>query len=1429
MTPLVSQLWPQFMADPDFAACFGRVVVEHAQMLRQERQVIFTLRSSAPLDKGLCARLLASLAPDYEGFELRINNLFGYATLDEAGLRELMEEMKRDGVPINGFLDRCRITITGQNITIGVCHGTKFLREMQFERLLAERIAAHTGVKPKVTLESSVGEAEQRQMEEKLERKIAPPVVKFEKKNTAPSIKVEGLDLTDKPVTIFHGKMFTPKNLTPLKDLGGEGGKCMIWGDVFFTEVKGSFRKIYTVSITDYTGSINLKIRAQEGEDCSKWESIPKGTTVVVRGDCSYDKYEHDYIVWPYDVLFVERKKREDNAPVKRVELHLHTKLSSMDAFCDPGGIVKLAHRMGHPAIAITDHGVCQGYPEAMLAADAIHKTDPDFKLIYGCEAYFVDDMIPCVYGVKDEPLNGEFCVFDTETTGLDPGVEYLTEIGAVIVRNGEVVEEFDTFVKPGKPITSKITELTGITNEMVADAPSEAEALKAFLDFVDGRILVGHNAHSFDIRFLRAAAKRSGIEFEPTYIDTLTMAQAMYPGLHNYKQGTINKHLELPAYEAHRACEDSAALGRIFCVMLKDLEEKQVIAVSGINTGLGGNREVLKKKYYHLIILVRSQMGLKNLYKIVSEAHVNYFFKKPRVPRSLLNKYRDGLILTSACEAGELYRAIVEGRSYEELKKIASYYDVLEVQPLGNNAYMVRDGKVESEEVIKDFNRTVIKLGEDLHKPVIATGDVHFTEPEDAIYRSVLQAGNGFKDADNQPPLFYRTTEDMLNQFSYLPREKAYEIVVTNPRKIAASIDGNVRAIPRGTYPPSIEGAEQQLRDATWEHAKRDYGDPLPEIVEKRLQKELDSICGHGYAVLYVIAVKLVAYSNAGGYQVGSRGSVGSSAVAHFSGISEVNSLPPHYRCPKCKYSEFITDGSVDDGFDLPDKNCPHCGTRMLVDGHDIPFETFLGFYGDKEPDIDLNFSGEYQSNVHRYTEELFGKANVFKAGTVSGIQDKTAYGYVKKYLDDRGRTVNHAEENRLTLGCTGVKRTTGQHPGGMVVVPDTYEIYDFCPIQHPADDVAGGLLTTHFEFKYLHDTLLKLDELGHDMPTFYKYFEEYTGIPVDSIPMNDPKVYSLLTSPEELGVTPEQIDSQTGTFGIPEMGTNFVRGMLVEARPKNFSELIQISGLSHGTDVWTGNADELIRSGTCTIAEVIGCRDSIMLYLLRKGLEPKMAFDIMEAVRKGKVAKGGFAPGWEEAMREHEVPDWYIESCRKIKYMFPKAHAVAYLMSAIRLMWFKLYHPQAFYAVYFTVRGDDIDYEAAVGGAAVARAHMNEVKRRLKEEKNAKDEDVLVSLQLVNEMLVRGYEFLPIELGKSRGSKYVVEDGKVRLPFCSLKGLGGAAADALENATLHGQEYLSIEELQQASGVGSSIIDRLRQVGALGDLPESSQVSFF
>ena len=1430
MTPLVSQLWPQFMADPAFASCFGQVIVEHARMLRQSQQVIFTLRSAAPLDKGLCARLLASLQPDYEGFELKIENRFGYAMLDETALRDLLEEMKADGVPINGFLDRCSITILGQSITVGVRHGTKFLQEMGFEKLLADCIARHTGVTPKVSLISAVSEAEQHQMEEKLERKIAPPVVKFEKKNTAPSIKVEGLDLTDKPVTIFHGKMFTPKNLTPLKDLGGEGGKCVIWGDVFFTEVKGNYRKIYTVSITDYTGSINLKIRAQEGEDCSKWESIGKGTTVIVRGDCSYDKYEHDYIVYPYDVLFVERKKREDTAPVKRVELHLHTKLSSMDGFCDPGGIVRLAHRMGHPAIAITDHGVCQGYPEAMLAADDIHKSDPDFKLIYGCEAYFVDDMIPCVYGVKDQPLDGEFCVFDTETTGLDPGVEYMTEIGAVIVKNGEVVEEFDTFVKPGKPITPKITELTGITNEMVADAPGEKEALEAFLKFAGDRILVGHNVHAFDMRFLRAAAKRSGIKLEPTYIDTLTMAQAMYPGLHNYKQGTINKHLELPAYEAHRACEDSAALGRIFCVMLKDLEEKQVTKVSEINTGLGGNREVLKKKYYHLIILVKNQMGLKNLYKIVSEAHVNYFFKKPRVPRSLLNKYRDGLLLTSACEAGELYRAIVDGTPYEELKKIASYYDILEIQPLGNNAYMVREGKVDSEEKIKDFNRTVIKLGEDLHKPVIATGDVHFTEPEDAVYRAVLQAGNGFKDADNQPPLFFRTTQDMLDQFYYLPKEKAYEVVVKNPRKIAAMIDNTVRAIPRGTYPPSIEGAEQQLRDATWEHAKRDYGDPLPEIVEKRLQKELDSICGHGYAVLYVIAVKLVAYSNAGGYQVGSRGSVGSSAVAHFSGISEVNSLPPHYRCPKCKHSEFITDGSVDDGFDLPDKNCPHCGTRMLVDGHDIPFETFLGFYGDKEPDIDLNFSGEYQSKAHKYTEVIFGAGQTFRAGTIGTLADKTAFGYVKNYYEERGVHKRNCEIDRIVQGCTGIRRTTGQHPGGIIVLPLGETIYSFTPVQHPANDMTTDIVTTHFDYHSIDHNLLKLDILGHDDPTMIRMLEDLTGVDATTIPLDDPQVMSLFQSTEALGVKPEDIGgTRLGSLGIPEFGTEFAMQMLIDTHPTHFSDLVRIAGLAHGTDVWLGNAQTLIQEGKATISTAICTRDDIMTYLIGMGLESEMSFKIMEAVRKGTVAKGKCDnwPKWKEEMIAHNVPDWYIWSCEKIKYMFPKAHAAAYVMMAWRIAWCKINYPLAYYAAYFSIRADAFNYELMCQGRERLERYMDDYKRR-SDTLSQKEQETLKDMKSVQEMYARGFEFMKIDIYRANAHEFQIIDGKLMPSLSTIDGLGDKAADAFVTAAAEGP-FLSRDDLRQRSKLSKTVIDLMGDLGLLDGLPESNQLSLF
>ena len=1426
MKPLVTDLWPQFGEDPTFAASFAQVLVDRVEQLRQSKQIHIYLRGPVPLAAALRKQLALSLASAFAGFEVSVYSLFPFGQITPSAVMDLIEELKEEGLPVNGFLDKSRVDLEGSQLTIHLRTGLHILESIGFGDKLAQRVENRTGVLPTVKL--AVEQALSNQAwEEHIQQKV--PVTAFVEKKQTAALKIPGLDLTDKPVEVFHGKLFKPEALQPLKDIGGEGGKVTVLGEVFASEVKGNFRKIYTVSITDYTGSVNLKVRAQEGEDCSKWEGLKPGTTLVIKGDCAFDKYERDYVVYPYDVLTVERRQREDNAPEKRVELHLHTKLSSMDGFCDPGKIVKLAHRMGHKAIAITDHGVCQGYPEAMLATDDIWKKDPDFKLIYGCEAYFVDDMIPVVYGKgASGPLSGSFVVFDTETTGLNTQMDKLIEISAVRVGNGKITEAFDTFVDPAMPIPAKVVELTGINDGMVAGAPDPDTALKQFLEFAGDRVLVAHNAHGFDIPILQAAARRAGVEFRNPYIDSLPMAQALYPGLGNYKLDTVNKYLELPKFNHHRAGDDAAALAAIFCKMLEDLAAKDIRRVEDVNTGLGGNKEVLKKKYHHLIILVKNQVGLKNLYKIVSAAHTEYFFKRPRVPRSLLNQYREGLLLGSACEAGELYRAIVAGRDMDELKRIAAYYDFLEIQPLGNNEFMLRNGTVNSLEQIKDFNRKVVELGEALHRPVVATGDVHFQEPEDAVYRSIIQAGSGFKDADNQAPLYFRTTDDMLAQFDYLGPEMAYKVVIENPNRLADRIENGFRAIPWGTYPPSIEGAEQQLRDATWKTAKEHYGDPLPELVEKRLQKELDSICGHGYAVLYVIAVKLVAYSNQHGYQVGSRGSVGSSAVAHFSGISEVNSLPPHYLCPKCKHSEFITDGSVADGFDLPDKACPECGTQMLVDGHDIPFETFLGFYGDKEPDIDLNFSGEYQSSVHRYTEELFGKEFVFKAGTVSGLQDKTAYGYVKKYLEERGRTVNRVEENRLTLGCTGVKRTTGQHPGGMVVVPSHNEIYDFCPIQHPADDRDKGVLTTHFEFKYLHDTLLKLDELGHDVPTMYKYFEEMTGITMDQVPMNDKHVISLLVSTEALGVTPEQIDSKTGTFGIPELGTPFVRQMLLEAQPQSFSDLIQISGLSHGTDVWNGNAQDLIKNGTCSISEVIGCRDSIMTYLLHKGLEPKLAFNIMELTRKGKVAKNGFPEGAEEAMREHDVPEWYMDSCRKIKYMFPKAHAVAYLIAAIRLMWFKVYHPQAFYAVWFTVRGDDIDYEAAVGGKDVAMRHLKEINARLREERKAKDEDIQVSLQLVNEMLQRGYEFLPICLGKSRATKYVLEDDKVRLPYASLKGVGESAAIALEKAAEQGG-YLSVEELQNMSGVSSAVMETLRQAGALGDLPDSNQLSFF
>ena len=1368
---------------------------------------------------------------------------------------QLYAAVRRDIPSINGTLNNAEVRFENNTLTINLLNGGKTLLDSKgFDKalikLVSEEFNLYISVNYTGTFEVEENSEEYKaaiqDAQEKINRENLQKAAEFyqEEVETAEKREEKHAENTTVEIEVREGKFATPQiiqssirplygrsirgKMIPISSISGDSGRIVVWGDVFDIEkkvTKSGDKNIFTIDITDYTGSTTAKV-FNSIKESAVIDNIKKGDTIVVQGDVEYDKYAGELVVNARSIGTAQKVKVVDNAEKKRVELHMHTNMSQMDAVTSAGDLVNRAYQWGHKAVAITDHGVAQAFPDAMKAADKINKDEEKIKIIYGVEAYFMDDLVESVKGDADTGFDGTFICFDIETTGLSAARDKITEIGAVKVENGIITDTFSTFANPEMPIPQKIIQLTGITDDMVKDAPSQSEAVGAFLEFAGDNVLVAHNA-PFDTSFIAKACEDMGREYNYTSIDTVAISRAILTDIKNCKLDTVAKFLRLGDFNHHRATDDAEMLARIFINLCQRLtDDYGITKTNDINTKIAGG-DFKKLPTYHQIILVKNKTGLKNLYRLISYSHLNYFYKKPRIPKSELVKYREGLIIGSACCAGQLYMAILDGKPWGELKQIASFYDYLEIQPAGNNSFMIRDGRFNSVDELHEIDRTIIKLAKELGKPVCATCDVHFMDPTDSEFRKILMAGQGFKDAEQQAPLYFRTTAEMLKEFEWLGKDKAYEYVVENPNKIADMCE-YIRPIPKGTFPPNIEGAQEQLIDITWKRAKEKYGDPLPEIVKARLDKELNSITTYGFSVLYMTAQKLVADSEAHGYLVGSRGSVGSSFVATMSGISEVNPLCPHYVCPNCKHSEFITDGSYGSGFDMPPKNCPECGTLMDQDGHEIPFETFLGFKGDKVPDIDLNFSGEYQSKSHRYTEELFGKNNVFKAGTISTVAEKTALGFVKKFAQERGLVMHKAEEKRLAIGCTGVKRTTGQHPGGMVVVPRTNDVYDFCPVQHPANDVNSDNITTHFDFHSIHDTITKLDELGHDVPTIYHYLELYTGIPVMKVSMSDPEVMSLFTSPKALGVTEEDIDSKTGTFSLPECGTAFVRGMLVEAQPKTFTDLLQIAGLSHGTDVWLGNAQELIHNGTCTISEVIGTRDSIMTYLMHKGLEPGMAFKIMEIVRKGNATKL-LTEEHFKAMREHNVPEWYIDSCMKIKYMFPKAHAVAYLMSAIRLMWFKLYHPQAFYAVYFTVRGDDIDYEAAVGGAAVARAHMNEVKRRLKEEKNAKDEDVLVSLQLVNEMLVRGYEFLPIELGKSRGSKYVVEDGKVRLPFCSLKGLGGAAADALENVTIHGEEYLSIEELQQASGVGSSIIDRLRQVGALGDLPESSQVSFF
>ncbi|WP_143316416.1 DNA polymerase III subunit alpha [Clostridium sp. HBUAS56017] len=1208
-------------------------------------------------------------------------------------------------------------------------------------------------------------------------------------------------------------------------------GRVVIEGEISNIEAKElrSGKTLISFDLYDGSSSLTCKVFCKPGEEVEVLSRLKKAKGVKLAGNAGYSNFSHEVELIANIVIEtdgIKRVKRQDNSEVKRVELHMHTQMSQMDAMSSATDLIKRAMSWGMKSIAITDHGVVQSFPEAhkLLGRD-----NKDMKVIYGVEAYLAPDKKPSTTNIKGQSIDTTYCVLDLETTGFSPVTEKITEIGVMKVKDGKVIDKFSCFVNPQKPIPARVIEVTNITDDMVSDAETIEQVFPKLLDFIKDTVLVAHNAE-FDINFLKHNARVLGYDFDFTYMDTLSLAQEIFPDFKTYKLGRIAKNLGIKVEVAHRALDDVDTTVKVFNIMIDKLKERGAQTLEDIDI-YASDEESKKVSYkkvktYHAIILAKDYVGLKNLYKLVSYSHLDYFYKKPRILKSMYEKYSEGLILGSACSEGELFQSILLGRSDEQIEEIAKYYDYLEVQPLGNNDYLVRQGQVPNKEYIQEINKKIIGLAEKLNKPVVATGDVHFLDPEDEIYRRILEAGQGFKDADEQAPLYLRTTEEMLKEFSYLGREKAYEVVVTNTNKIADMCEP-ISPISPEKCPPHIEGCEQTIKDIAYGKAHELYGDPLPEIVQARLDKELDSIIKNGFSVMYIIAQKLVWKSNEDGYLVGSRGSVGSSFVANMTGITEVNALPPHYRCAKCKYSDF-EDYGVLNGFDLPDKVCPVCGENLHKDGIDIPFETFLGFNGDKEPDIDLNFSGEYQAKAHRYTEVIFGKGTTFKAGTIGTIAEKTAFGYVKKYYDEKNIPINKAETIRISTGCTGIKRTSGQHPGGIIVVPKGREIFEFCPVQHPADDPNSDIITTHFDYHSIDQNLLKLDILGHDDPTVIRMLQDLTGVDPHEIPMDDKETMSLFFSTEALGVTPQQINSQVGTFGIPEFGTKFVRGMLVDTKPRTFSDLLCISGLSHGTDVWLGNAKDLIDNGVITsISDAVCTRDDIMVYLIKKGLPPNTAFKIMETVRKGKALKEPKWGEYEELMRENDVPEWYIESCKKIKYMFPKAHAAAYVMMAFRIAWFKVHIPKAYYATYFSIRAKAFDAEFMIFGKEKVKEKMKEI-QAMGNEAGPKDKDMYDDLEIVLEMYERGIKFLPIDLYKSHATKFQLEEEGIRPSLNSISGMGNVAAESIASAAKE-KTFNSIEDVKKRSKIGNAAIDLLRRFDCLRGLPESDQMCFF
>ena len=1304
------------------------------------------------------------------------------------------------------------------------------------QNILRERFAAP------VTITIEAGKTlEGRELFHAMDSMKADIMKQIPKVAPAPEKKAEKAPAAPAPGETFYGKPIRGE-VIPMKDLDLNMGFVVVEGRVFNVEHKELKKRnawVINFDMTDNTNSVRINRFMEAGEAKAILDNVKVGSVLKVQGKLELNRYDSELVLKPFSMMPGSMPKRKDTAPNgKRVELHLHTIMSNMDALTNTAAAVKQAADWGHRAIAITDHGCCQSFTDALHAVEGkkppkVAGTDEIIKILYGCEGYYVNDVDDriVVHGDRDMKFNEEFVSFDLETTGLSARDDRIIEIGAVLMKDGKEIDRFQTFVDPGRKLDQKIIDLTGITDQMIKGAPKIEEILPKFLEFVGDRVLVAHNS-DFDTGFIRAECARQGIPYTLTAADTMVLSQNLMPHLNKHKLNIVSNALSLPDFTHHRAADDAVTCGLIMVKFMEMMEQEHDIhnlqAINPAMVNLRSKGRVMDRRPRHILIFAKNQVGLRNLYHLISNSNLKYFKRFPRIPKSELLEMREGLIIGSACEAGEMFQAILDGKSDDELKRLASFYDFLEIQPLANNRFMIENEKyaAKNDEDLRNYNRRIVRLGEELGKPVVATGDVHFLNPEDEVFRHILLATKGFDDADKPNPLYFRTTDEMLEEFSYLGEEKAYEIVVTNPNLIADMCE-TMRPVPHNLFAPKIENSVEDLKNLVYGKFHRLYGDNPPELMVKRVETELNDIINCHYDVIYMSAQKLVQNSLENGYLVGSRGSVGSSIVAYMSGITEVNSFPPHYRCPNpdCKHTILDVPKEFNCGADLPDAVCPKCGANLEKDGFNIPFETFLGFGGDKVPDIDLNFSGEYQAKAHQYCIEMFGKSHVFRAGTVGTVAEKTAFGYVKKYLAERGRTATKAEEQRLASGCVGVRRTTGQHPGGLVVIPQENEIWDFCPVQHPADDPHSDQITTHFEYHSMEENLLKLDMLGHDDPTMIRMMEDMTGVNAQTIPLDDKDTMSIFTSSKVLGYEDDKILGPTGAVAVPEFNTRFTRGVLLDTMPTKFDFLVRISGYTHGTDVWLGNARDLITSKTATVDGTIGCRDDIMIYLISCGMPEKRSFKIMESVRKGR----GLPDGAEEEMVAAGVPDWYIGSCKKIKYLFPKAHAVAYVMMAFRIAWFKVHHPLAFYAAYFYRRSQKGGFDATLMTKGLEETVANIDAIDNNEDATPKDEDNLITLEVVYEFYLRGFDFAPIDIYESHATKFLIKDGKILPPFVAISGLGESAAwDIMDGRK--GKQFLSIEEFSAACPkVSKTHLQMLKDAGAFGDLPDTSQVSFF